>query len=83
MKISVKGDKNPYEVRDRHCIGRPCLNLHPTQVRGATPSGSRFVGWRYGCARRDYYGCPTPTPNPEPKLAAQRRRDGLRNLTPR
>ena len=60
--IRIKGDKNPYDVKNRLCIGRPCLKLHPIQIRGATSSGSRFVGYRYGCGTRDYNGCPPTSP---------------------
>lgn len=80
--IRIKGDKNPYDVKDRLCIGRPCLKLHPIQIRGATSSGSRFVGYRYGCGTRDYNGCPLPVPNYDRKLAAQRKKEGLKNTTP-
>ena len=79
MAIKIKGEKQAYEVRDRNCIGRSCLNLHPIAIRGATNSGSRFSGWRYGCARRDYYGCPQPAPDFDRKLAAERRNQGMRN----
>ena len=78
--IKIKGDSNPYDVKDRDCIGRPCLNLHPVSIRGATTSGSRFVGYRYCCARRDYQGCPVPIPPSEPELAKERRHEGYRTV---
>ena len=80
MSIRIKGYPHPYEVRDRECIGRSCLNLHPIQVRGATASGSRFTGrYRHACGRRDHHGCPNPTPDFDPELAKGRRREGMRN----
>lgn len=80
MAIKMKGDPHAYQVRDANCIGRPCLNLHPTAIRGATNSGSRFSGWKHTCARRDYYGCPQPIPEFDRKLAAERRKEGYRNV---
>ena len=80
MTIRIRGDKNPYEVLDRECIGRPCLNLHPVQVMGASISGLRFTGrYRYCCGRRDYHGCPRPIPEYDARLAAERRKEGMRN----
>ena len=76
--IRIKGDPHPYDVKDRECIGRPCLNLHPVSIRGATTSGSRFVGYRYCCARRDYHGCPVPIPPFDQALAQERRQEGYR-----
>ena len=80
MPIKIKGDKELYDVRDRHCIGRSCLNLHPIQIRGATSSGSRFVGYRYACGRREYNGCPQPLPQHDRNLAKQRQADGMKNV---
>ena len=82
MSIRIKGDPHVYEVKDRQCIGRGCLALHPIQVRGATSSGSRSTGrYRYACGRRDYHGCPQPIPEFNPELAKQRQREeGMRNV---
>ena len=80
MPIKIKGDKELYDVRDRHCIGRSCLKLHPIQIRGATPSGSRFIGYRHACARRDYDGCPQPIPQYDRTLTKQRQADGMKNV---
>lgn len=81
MTIRIKGDPHHYEVKDRECIGRPCLNLHRVQVMGAAgAAGLRSTGrYRHCCARRDYHGCPLPIPEFEKGLAAERRRNGLRN----
>ena len=81
MTIRIKGDPHPYEVADRQCIGRPCLNLHPIQVMGAAgAAGLRFTGrYRHACGLRDHHGCPQPLPEFDSKLAAERRRDGMRN----
>ena len=75
-QIKIKGDKHRYDVRDRECIGLECLNVHPVSIRGATSSGSRFVGYRYCCATRDYRGCPQPIPEFSRELAATRRKEG-------
>lgn len=80
MAIKIKGDPHAYAVKDKDCIGRPCLNLHPTQIRGATGNGSRATGWRYGCARRDYHGCPLPIPAFDRQLASERRKEGFKNV---
>ena len=81
MSIRIKGDPHEYAVKDRECIGRPCLTLHPMQVRGATGGGgSRFTGrYRYGCGRRDYHGCPDPIPDFDAELAKERQKEGMRN----
>ena len=76
--IRLKGDRSRYDVRDRQCIGRECLNVHRVSVRGATASGSRLVGYRDCCARRDYHGCPQPLPSYERAIAAKRRKEGMR-----
>ena len=80
MTIRIKGDPNPYAVKDSKCIGRPCLNLHPVQVMGAAgSSGLRSTGrYRYCCGRRDYHGCPQPIPEFDKRLAAERRKGGMR-----
>ena len=77
--IKIKGDPKPYDVKDRDCIGRPCLNLHPVSIRGATSSGSRLVGYRNCCARRDYQGCPAPIPPFQKELAQERKQEGYKN----
>lgn len=78
-RISKKGDKNKYDIRDKDCIGMPCLKLHPIQVRGATSYGSRSTGtYRYACATRDYRGCPQPIPGFDKDLAKERRKDGMK-----
>ena len=81
MTIRIKGDPHPYDVMDQQCIGRPCLNLHPVQVMGAAGSaGLRFTGrYRYCCGNRDYHGCPQPIPEYDPRLAAQRKLEGMKN----
>ena len=33
-QIRVLAERQNYDVLDGDCIGRWCLNLHPTQVRG-------------------------------------------------
>ena len=77
--IRIKGDPNSYDVKDHDCIGRPCLNLHAVSIRGATTSGSRLVGYRHCCARRDYYGCPNPVPPSEKPIARERQKQGYKN----
>ena len=80
MSTIIISDKTHYLVRDPNCIGRPCLNIHRISIRGATgASGSRFVGYRDCCARRDYYGCPSPIPEFDKKLAAERKKNGMKN----
>ena len=81
MTIRIKGDPHPYEVADRQCIGRRCLNLHPIQVMGAAgAAGLRFTGrYRYACGRRDYHGCPQPLPEFDRKIAQERRKGGMKN----
>ena len=76
----IKGNPNNYDVKDRDCIGRPHLNLHPVSIRGATTSGSRLVGYQHCCSRRNYYSCPNPVPafekalTQEPKAARLQKR---------
>ena len=81
MTIRIKEDPHEYDVKDRECIGRPCLNLHPIQVMGAAgAAGLRFTGqYHYACGRRDYHGCPAPIPEYQRKLEAERRKEGMRN----
>ena len=77
--IRIKGDKHRYNVKDDACIGRPCLALHPVQVRGATSSGSRNTGAvRHECGRRAYHGCPQPLPAFDKELAAEHKRQGMK-----
>lgn len=76
--IRIKGDKHRYDVRAKECIGMPCLNVHQVSSRAPTMSGSRLVGYRYCCARRDYDGCPNPLPEYDKALAAERRKEGMR-----
>ena len=78
--IRVKGDRNLYAVRDRECIGRACLRLHPIEVRGATSSGSRSTGrYTYECGERHYRGCPKEPDSAFSKVrAALRRNEGMR-----
>ena len=79
-EIKIKGDSHRYDVRDRECIGLPCLNCHPIQARGATgSSGSRSLGYyHYGCATRNYRGCPQPIPDYDKNLAKERHADGMK-----
>ena len=77
--IKQKGDRHPYAVRDEQCIGRECLNLHAVALRNAAPGGSRTTGYIHCCARREYQNCPIPLPAFDRKLAAERRREGMRN----
>ena len=78
-RIRQRGDRQAYDVKDADCLGRSCLRLHPIQVRGATMSGSRNTGgYHYGCAERNYYGCPQPIPEPDKEIARARRSDGMR-----
>ena len=79
--IRIKGDKNKYDIRDRHCIGRPCLTVHQVSSRTPTTSGSRLTGYRYCCTTREYSSCPQPIPGSDPKLAAGRRRNRMKNET--
>ena len=73
-------EKTKYEVRDKQCIGRPCLNIHRVSVRSAIgSSGTRFLGYRDCCAHREYYSCPSPIPEFDRKLAAGRRKRGMKN----
>ena len=77
--IKIKGDPHKYDVKDKDCIGRPCLNLHAVSTRGATTSGSRLVGYRHCCARRDYHGCPIPVPTFDKEVAKLNRAEGYTN----
>ena len=73
-------EKTQYEVRDKQCIGRSCLNIHRVSVRSAIgSSGTRFLGYRDCCARREYYNCPSPIPEFDKKLAATRKRQGMKS----
>lgn len=76
--VRIKGDKHHYDVKDKDCIGRPCLRVHPVQTLAPVASGYRSTGHtRYVCAERDYNGCPQPNPPFDKALAAQRRREGM------
>lgn len=58
--IRKKGDKSPYSVYDRDCLGRACLSIGHYQTRGATLSGSRSTGdCSPCCMTRAYHGCPS------------------------
>ena len=80
--IRIKGDPNKYDVKDEQCIGRECLKLHPVSVRAPTNSGSRLAGYPHCCARREFENCPSPIPEFDRKLAAERRKEGLKNVRP-
>ena len=79
-QIKIKGDQHRYDVRDQQCIGRECLNLHAVAMRSPTTSGTRLTGYTHCCARREYHNCPNPVPEFDRKLAAQRRKDGMKTL---
>jgi hypothetical protein len=70
-----------YDVRDRECIGRLCLQLGRYQHRGAIgASGSRNTGAVTPCCVfRAYHGCPSAEKFPfDPVLARDRKRAGYK-----
>ena len=79
--LRQRGDRHRYDVMDGDCIGRECLVLGPFTVMGAVGNGGyRNTGdVRFCCLTRAYHGCPQPLPAHEPELAAERRREGMRN----
>lgn len=73
-------DKARYSMRDRNCIGCECFSPGQFQHRGATLAGSRNTGdYSTTCMRRAYHGCPDDTGHSK-ELAAQRRKEGWRNV---
>jgi hypothetical protein len=78
-KLGFNKSKERYDVLDRDCLGRECLQLGHFQTRGATLSGSRNTGdSKPCCMRRAYHGCPTPLPPPTHDLIDQRKAEGLK-----
>lgn len=78
--LQKKGDRTRFHVIDANCLGRDCFRPGHYQTRGGTPSGSRNTGQSSPCCMRNaYHGCPTER-DPNPELAAQRKRDGWKAI---
>ena len=43
--IRIKGDKAKYDVRNKDCIGLPCLKLHGASIRCRNELWRQAVGW--------------------------------------
>ena len=77
--IKYEGEK--YDVRDRLCIGRPCLQLGLYQHRGATMLGGRNIRARIACClHRAYHGCPDQNFEYDAAMARQRKDEGCKIL---